>query len=68
MIVTRTKFASLFYGVNMTGYQEILYRDLKMRVLAPDSVNKYIQDNGSFSISGHPRKGEGGDFVLENKN
>ena len=52
----------------MAGYQEIDYRELKMRVLAPDSVNKYIQDNEPFSISGHPSKGEGGDFVLENKN
>ena len=68
LIAARTKFSSLFYGFNMTSYQEIDYRDLKMRLLAPPEIQNYISDNESFSQSGHESKGEGGDFVLENMN
>ena len=68
MLSARTKFSPLFYGVNMTCYQEIAYRDLKMRTLAPADLIQYLKDNESFSISGNPSKGEGGDFVIENKN
>ena len=42
--------------------------DLKMRLLAPPEIQNYISDNESFSTSGHASKGEGGDFVLENRN
>ena len=68
LLSARTKFSALFYGLNMINYQEIDYRDLKMRVLSPPQVSEYITQNESFSTGGHPTKGEGGDFVLENKN
>lgn len=61
----KCKFMKLFYGFNHTFYQEIIYRDMKTRVLAPPSVQEFLQRTESFSVSGHPSKGEGGDFVLE---
>ena len=64
MLAARTNFSSLFYGLKQTSYQETDYRDLKMRFLAPE----FIKPNEAFSVSGHPGKGEGGDFVLDNKN
>ena len=68
MLAARTHFVSLFYGLNKISYQEIEFRDLKMRVLAPNDVTNFISTNDAFSVSGHPSKGAGGDFVLENKN
>ena len=68
MLAAKTKFSALFYGLNMTNYQEIDYRDIKLRLLAPPDIQNYISENESFSVSGHNSKGEGGDFVLENKN
>ena len=44
------------------------YIDLKMRTMTPDYIKRLIKLNYSFSTSGHPSKGGGGDFVLENKN
>ena len=52
----------------MTCYQELEYRDLNMRTLVPVDLVQYLKDNESFSISGNPSKGDGGDFVFENKN
>ena len=68
MLAGRLKFSSLFFGTNMSFYQEISFRDAKCRVLQPDPVKDFWALNESFSISGHPSKGEGGDFVLESKN
>ncbi|XP_061196610.1 uncharacterized protein LOC133204882 [Saccostrea echinata] len=65
MLAGRTKFANLFYGLNMTHYQEIEFKDLRMRVLAPEDIKQFITNNESFSASGHTSKGEGGDFLLE---
>ena len=39
-----------------------------MRTMTPDSIKIFITLNDSFSTSGHPSKGEGGDSVIENKN
>ncbi|XP_053407605.1 uncharacterized protein LOC123543533 isoform X2 [Mercenaria mercenaria] len=61
----KSKFMKLFYGLNNTNYQEIMYRDFKTRVLAPTAVKDFICKNESFSVSGNISKGEGGDFVLE---
>ena len=68
ILSSRTKFSSLFSGLNMTGYQEIDIRDITMQVLAPSAVTDHLNKNESYSMSVHPSKGEGGDFVLENKN
>ena len=35
MLIARTKLSPQFYGVNMTCYQKIVYRDLNMLTLAP---------------------------------
>ena len=39
-----------------------------MRLIAPENVTIFLRLNEAFSVSGHPSRGEGGDFVLENKN
>ncbi|XP_060557718.1 uncharacterized protein LOC132718104 isoform X2 [Ruditapes philippinarum] len=61
----KCKFMKLFYGFNQTYYQEIMFRDLKARVFAPEEVKQFLENTESFSISGDHSKGEGGDFVLE---
>jgi len=68
ILASRVKFAPLFYGLNMTNYQELHFRDSLMRVNMPDQIKSLINEHESFSCSGHPSKGEGGDFVLEAKN
>lgn len=67
MLAGRNKFANLFYGLHMTTYQEIDFKDIKCRVLMPDEIKSYVSENESFSVSGNDSKGEGGDFVLEAK-
>ena len=63
MLICRKKTAPLFYGVNITCYQEIEYRDLTIRTLAPEGFIQYLKDNVSFSVSGQLSKG--GDFVIK---
>ena len=65
ILAGRCKFSELFYCTNMYFYQEIDFRDLKTRVLAPDEVSTFLKSNEAFSVSGLDHKGEGGDFVLE---
>ena len=65
ILAGKSKFTSLFYGFNMTTYQEIEYRDLRARVLAPHQLRSFLSENEAFSVTGHMSKGEGGDFVLE---
>ena len=59
MIATRTKFSSLFYGLNQTSYQEIDFIGIIMRSLAPEDVKIFVKSNEAFSVSGHQSKGEG---------
>ena len=47
------------FTVNETSYQELDYRGLKMRVLAPENIQQFLRKTESFSVSGHPSKGEG---------
>ena len=68
MLTGRQKFARLFYITGMTKYQEISNRDMTDRAHYPPELNEYIHATEAISVSGHPQKGEGGDFVLENKN
>lgn len=65
IMASKSKFFKLFFGFNMTSYQEIAFRDLKCRALAPDDVRQFLNCTESFSVSGHSSKGEGGDFILE---
>ncbi|CAC5407837.1 unnamed protein product [Mytilus coruscus] len=68
ILASRMKFAPLFYALNMTNYQELHCRDIIMHMTMPDDVKSLINQNQAFSCSGHPSKGEGGDFILEAKN
>ena len=68
ILAGRVKFSSLYYGLNMSMYQEIDFKDIKMRSLLPDNLSYFMQTNESFSMSGSKIAGEGGDFVLESYN
>ncbi|XP_069134290.1 uncharacterized protein [Argopecten irradians] len=68
MLASRMKLSPLFYGLHKINYQRIDFLDLKSRVLAPPEIANYINDHESFTVSGHPSKGEGCDFILEANN
>jgi hypothetical protein len=65
MLASRTKFANLFYGLNMTHYQEIEFKDLRMSSNSRQRTISCKQRSVLNSVSGHTSNGEGGDFVLE---
>lgn len=52
----------------MTHYQELHVRDCILRSSMPKEINSFVEATESISVSGHPSKGEGGDFILESKN
>lgn len=62
------KLSVLFYGLNMTQYQEIDVRRQLIYNESPDDVKTLIKHLSCMSQSGHPSKGEGCDFILENQN
>ncbi|VDI12845.1 Hypothetical predicted protein [Mytilus galloprovincialis] len=66
--IVKTKFSSLFSGLNMPFYMEIITRDSLVRLQCPPDVIGFLGDHESYSVSGNDSKGEGGDFVLEGKN
>jgi hypothetical protein len=68
ILAGRSMFMRLFFVTNMTNYQELIFKDLKARVLAPAEVKTFLEKTESFSVSGNISKGEGGDFVLESVN
>jgi hypothetical protein len=68
MFTSRIKLCSLFFGLNQTQYQQIDIRGIAMRLLCPSPLAEFLKEHKSFSVSGHPSQGEGGDFVLEAKN
>ena len=41
---------------------------MKIRAEAPPEIQQYIAQNESFSVSGDPFHGEGGDYITETKN
>ncbi|XP_053372706.1 uncharacterized protein LOC123550186 isoform X2 [Mercenaria mercenaria] len=61
----KAQFLKLFFAFGMKNYQELLIKDIQMYVLAPPEVKDFLEKTQSFTVSGHPSKGEGGDFVLE---
>ena len=65
---SRVAFSHLFYGTNMTNYQDLHLCDLKTRVQMPCEVSSAYDAYMSISPSGHHSKGEGVDFILEAKN
>ncbi|MEW8543116.1 MAG: hypothetical protein AB2693_06235 [Candidatus Thiodiazotropha sp.] len=68
MLSGRQTFSLLFYILGMSKYQEINSRDVYDRVSYPPDLSMYVKMSESISVSGNPQKGEGGDFILENKN
>ena len=68
LLAGRLKFSPLFYCLNMPFYQQIDFRDLRIRTLLPDQLQSFWRATESFSVSGNAEKGEGGDFVLEGRN
>lgn len=68
ILACRMKFANLFYITNMTNYMELNLRDLLIRLAMPPDVKSFVESYESFSMSDHPSKGEGGDFILEARN
>lgn len=68
IVAGRQTVAPLFYCNNHYIYQKILLSDMTKRVEAPEELKKYITDNESFSRSGDPFRGEGGDFITEGEN
>jgi hypothetical protein len=68
ILASRAVFSPLFFGLNMPFYMETYIRDSMIRVQCPSAVQEFIETNESYSVSGNPNKGEGGDFVLENIN
>ncbi|CAC5386633.1 unnamed protein product [Mytilus coruscus] len=68
ILASRMRFALLFYSLNMTNCQELHNRDTLMQVNMPPDVKTLIDHNQSFSSTGHPSKGEGGDFILDAQN
>ena len=41
---------------------------MRIQIEAPEKIKTFISKNKSYSRSGHPSKGEGGDYVTENEN
>ena len=41
---------------------------MQIQIEAPEEIKTFISRNESYSRSGDPSKGEGGDYVTENEN
>ena len=68
MLAGRQRAATLFFtGPNHT-YQRLVVRDMVQRVQVPQPVKRFLEVRTSYTVSGESTRGEGGDFVLENKN
>ena len=63
----RYSFLDFFYGFNHPIYQEIEYRDLRVKAIYPEEIRRQLDENVTFSSSDLPNKGQGGDFLLEQK-
>ena len=49
-------------------YCDLIINDMRIQIEAPEKNKTFISRNESYSRSGHPSKGEGGDYVTENEN
>ena len=63
----RFKFEDLFYAFKHPIYREVVYRDLRNRVLYPAEVRAHRDKYMSYSTTTIPSKSQGGDFILEGK-
>ena len=64
---SRIKFMDLFFGCNHPYYREVLYRDVRNKVMYSDIVSELRSRYVSYSSTTLKCKSEGGDFKLENK-
>ena len=64
---SRYSFLDFFYGFNHPIYQEIEYRDLRNKIISPPEICAQLEENITFFNSIHPSRGQGGDFMLEQK-
>ena len=51
-----------------THYNHLILNDMKIGVEAPAVVTNFINQKESFSRSGDPCRGEGGDYITETEN
>ncbi|KAK3106985.1 hypothetical protein FSP39_004438 [Pinctada imbricata] len=58
----------LFHGRNHPRYQEIEMYESFMSRIVPEKLSIFLQTLCSLSKSGHPSKGQGFDFLLEEEN
>ena len=68
MLAGRQTVAPIMYTGRHTIYQNLLLNDRTVRTAAPSEVRDFITNNESYSRSGEPNKGEGGDYITENEN
>ena len=67
VMLVGTLFPAFFYGFNHPYYQEIEFRDLKLKSLAPPEILLQLKKNLTFSGDEKLSRGQGGDFLLEQK-
>ena len=53
---------------NHVIYRDLIINDMQIQIEAPEEIKTFISRNQSYSRSGDPSKGEGGDYVTENEN
>ena len=63
----RQAITPLMFIGNHLIYQTILLNDMKGQLEAPKEVYDFMTGNKSFSRSGDEYRGEGGDYITENK-
>ena len=68
MMAGRVAFTPLFYGRSHGKYQELMLRDLIIRVQCPKELENRFSKTEAFSPSGNPLAGQGADFCQEQNN
>ena len=68
MLAGRQQVAPIMYIGKHRLYRKLIHRDMQTRVEAPAELLSYIESNESYSKSGDPTRGQGGDYVTEEEN
>ena len=68
MLADREVASPLFYVGKHRICQNLIIRDLQVRVSAPRDVLENMTINESYSLSGDETKGEDGDYIMEHFN
>ena len=58
----------LFHGRSHPKYQDIEIYDQFVQHIMPEKVKQFVRLNATMSKTGHPSKGQGYDFILEEEN